>query len=90
MGPSDIPPSGPVAGIKKFNPLSVRKGDTPEDRITYLRNKEQAFMAIRPKLMGAGLKTLDSIPRIQKFSGVSFYCPPLKGVDKKPQEIVTN
>jgi len=46
-------------------------------------------MAIRPKLIRAGYTTLDSIPRIQKASGVRFCCPPLKGVDSKTQEIVT-
>jgi len=47
-------------------------------------------MAIRPKLIGAGYKTLDSIPCIQKASGIRFYCPPLKEVEKRTQEIVTN
>jgi len=47
-------------------------------------------MAIRLKLIGAGYRTLDSIPRIQKGSRVRFYCHPLKGVDKRTQEIVTN
>ena len=46
-------------------------------------------MTIRPKLIRAGYTTLDSIPRIQKASGVRFCCPPLKGVDSKTQEIVT-
>jgi len=47
-------------------------------------------MDIRPKLIGAGYKALDSIPRIQKASGIRFYCPPLKGLDKRTQGIVTN
>jgi len=47
-------------------------------------------MAIRLKLIGAGCTTLDSIPRIQKASGKRFYCPPLKGVDKRTQEILTD
>jgi len=72
------------------NPHPWRKGDTPKDDLTDFRNGEQAFMAIRPKLIGAGYRTLDSIPRIQKASGVRFYCPPLNGVDKRTQEIVTN
>jgi len=78
--------------LKEANSHFGRKGDIPEDELTHLRNGEQAFMAIRPKLIGAGYKTLDSIPRIQKASGVRFYCPPSKGkgVDKKTQEIVTN
>ena len=46
-------------------------------------------MAIRPQRIRAGYTTLDSIPRIQKASGVRFYCPPLKGVDSKTQDIVT-
>jgi len=46
-------------------------------------------MAIRPKLIRAGYTTLDSIPRIQKGSGIRSFCPPLKGVDSKTQESVT-
>jgi len=46
-------------------------------------------MAIRPKLIGAGYTTLDSIPRIQKGSGTRFYCPALEGVDSKTQESAT-
>ena len=76
--------------LKEANPHFGRKADIPEDELTHLRNGEQAFMAIRPKLIGARYKTLDSIPRIQKASGVRFYCPPSKGVDKKTQETVTN
>jgi len=77
--------------LKETNPTSGRKGCTTvtEDELTDLRNGEQAFLAIRPKLIGAGYTTLDSIPRIQRASGVRFYCPPLKGVDSKTQEIVT-
>ena len=76
--------------LKDANPHSEREGNNLEDGLTDLRNGELAFMAIRPKLIGAGYKTLDSIPRIQKASGVRFYCPPLKGVDKRTQELVTN
>jgi len=76
--------------IKEANAHSARKEDTPEDELKNLRNREQAFMAFRLKLIGAGYKTLDSIPRIQKASGVRFYCPPLKGVDKSTHEIVTH
>jgi len=75
--------------LKEANPHSGRKEDTPEDELTDLRNGEQAFMAVRPKLIRAGYTTLDSIPRIQKGNGVRFYCPPLKGVDSKTQESVT-
>ena len=57
--------------------------DTLEDELTELRNGEQVFMTIRPKLIGAGYTTLDSIPRIQKGRGTRFYCPALKGVDSK-------
>jgi len=46
-------------------------------------------MTMRPKLIQAGKGTLDSIPRIQRASGVQFFCPPLKGVDNKTQERVT-
>jgi len=76
--------------LKDANPHSWRKGNTPEDKLTDLRNGEQSFMAIRLKLIGAGCTTLDSIPRIQKASGKRFYCPPLKGVDKRTQEILTD
>jgi len=76
--------------LKDANPHSGREGNNLEDGLTDLRTGELAFMAIRPKLIGAGYKTLDSIPRIQKASGVRFYCPPLKGVDKRTQELVTN
>jgi len=75
--------------LKEANPPSRRKGCTTEDELTDLRNGEQAFMAIRPQRIRAGYTTLDSIPRIQKASGVRFYCPPLKGVDSKTQDIVT-
>ena len=46
-------------------------------------------MAVRPKLIRAGYTTLDSMARIQKGSGVRFYCPPLKGVDSETQESIT-
>ena len=79
--------------LTETNPPSGRKGCPIEDELTDLRNGEQAFMAIRvmirPKLIEAGYTTLDSIPRIYRASGVRFYCPPLKGVDSKTQEIVT-
>ena len=45
-------------------------------------------MAVRPKLIRAGYTTLDSMARIQKGSGVRFYCPPLKGVDSETQESI--
>jgi len=46
-------------------------------------------MAVRPKLIRAEYTTLDSIPRIQKWNGIRFYCPSLKGVDSETQESVT-
>ena len=50
--------------LKDANPFSGRKFNTPENELTDLRNGVQAFMmAIRPKLIGAGYKTLGSIPR---------------------------
>jgi len=75
--------------LKETNLHPERWDDTLEDELTDLRSGEQAFMAIRPKLIRAGYTTLDSIPRIQKGSGIRFFCPPLKGVDSKTQEIVT-
>ena len=66
-----------------------RWDDTLEDELIDLRSGEQAFMAIRPKLIRAGYTTLDSIPRVQKRSGIRFICPPLKGVDNKTQESAT-
>jgi len=63
--------------------------DTLDDELIELRSGEQVLMAIRPKLIGAGYTTLDSIPRIQEGSGTRFYCPPLKGVDSKTQESAT-
>jgi len=76
--------------LKMRTPTPAERKNTPEDKLTDLRNGEQAIMAIRPKLIGAGYRTLDSILRIQKASGVRFYRPPLKGVDKRTQEIVKN
>ena len=40
-------------------------------------------VGIRSKQIGSGYTTLDSIPHIQKASGVRFFCPKLKGVDKQ-------
>jgi len=75
--------------LKEANPHPGRQEDNPEDEFTDLRNGEQAFMAVKPKLIRAGYTTLDSIPRIQKGNGVGFYCFLLKGVDSKTQESVT-
>jgi len=75
--------------LKETNLHPERWDDTLEDELTRLRSGEQAFMAIRPKLIRAGYTTLDSIPRIQKGSGIRFFCPPLKGVDSKTQESAT-
>jgi len=75
--------------LKETNLHSERWDGTLEDELTGLRCSEQAFMAIHPKLIRAGYTTLDSIPRIQKGSGIRFYCPPLKGIDSKPQESAT-
>jgi len=75
--------------LKEANLHPGRQDDTLEDELTDLRNDEQAFMAVRPKLIKAGYTTLDSIPRIKKGSGIRFYCPPLKGVDSMMQESVT-
>ena len=63
--------------------------DTLEDELLELISGEKFFMTIRPKLIRAGYTTLDSIPRIQKGSGTRFYCPALKGVDRKTQERAT-
>jgi len=69
---------------------STQRGrKTLEDELTDLRNSEQAFMAVRPKLIRAGYTTLDSIPRFQKGSGIRFYCLPLQGVDSVMQDSVT-
>ena len=54
-----------------------------------LKAGEQAFMAVRPKLIQAGYTTLDSIPRLNKRSETRFYCPALKGVDSTTQERVS-
>jgi len=72
-----------------WDQASQRRDDTLEDELTDFRSGEQAFMAVRPKLIRAGYTTLDSIPRIQKGSGIRFFCPPLKGVDSTTQESVT-
>jgi len=50
---------------------------------------ELAFLATRPKLTQAGYTSLDSIPRTQKGDATRFFCPALKGVDSRTQEIVT-
>jgi len=75
--------------LKEANPHPGRQDGTLEHELTDLRNGEQAFMAVRPKLIRAGYTKLDSIPRIQKGSGIRFYCPPSKGVDSETQESVT-
>jgi len=46
-------------------------------------------MSTRPKLIQAGYRTLDSVPRIQKGSRTRFYCPALKGIDSKTQGTVS-
>ena len=70
--------------------LSPEKWDnTLEDELIEFRSGEQVFMTIRPKLIRAGCTTLDSISRIQKGNGTRFYCPALKGVDRKTQERAT-
>jgi len=60
MGSSGVPPSGPLRArlqeLKKANPHSGRKDGTTEDELTDLRNGEQAFMAITPKLIPASRK----------------------------------
>jgi len=75
--------------FKETKPHPGRLDDTLEDKLTHLRSGEQAFMAVRPKLIRVGYNKLDSIPRIQKGSGIRFFCPPLKGVDIKIQGSVT-
>jgi len=75
--------------LKVINFSPEKWDDTLEDPLTELKSGEQVFMAIRPKLIGAGYTTLDSIPRIQKGSGTRFNCPALKGVDSKTQESAT-
>jgi len=75
--------------LKSIRLLPEKWDDTLEDELTELKKGEQAFMSTRPKLIQAGYTTLDSIPRIQKGSGTRFYCPALKGLDSKPQEIVS-
>jgi len=75
--------------LKAINLSPEKWDDTLEDELTELRSGEQVFMTIRPKLIGAGYTTLDSIPRIQKGSGTRFYCPALKGVESKTQESAT-
>jgi len=45
--------------LKDAKPNSQRKKNTPEAELTDLKNGEQAFMAIRLQLMGAGYRTLD-------------------------------
>ena len=72
--------------LREANPNSWGDDNTLEPELAVLKNGEQVFMAIRPKIILA----LDSILRIQRASGVQFFCPPLKGVDKQTQERVTN
>jgi len=76
--------------LKEANPTSRGEYNIPDPELTDLKKTEQAFMAIRPKLILAGYKTLNSIPCIHKASEVQFFCPPLKGVDSQTQERVTN
>ena len=54
-----------------------------------LKAGEQAFMAVRPKLIQAGYTTLDSIPRLNKRSGMRFYCPAIKVVNSTTQDKVS-
>jgi len=75
--------------LKETNLHPERWDDTLEDELIDIRSGEQAFMTIRPKLIRAGYTTLELIPRIQKGSGIRFFCPPLKGVDSKTQESAT-
>ena len=59
--------------------ILLKKGDEGlEDEFMELKVGEQAFMAVRPKLIQAGYTTLDSIPRLNKRSGTRFYCPALR------------
>ena len=68
--------------------ILLKKGDEGlEDEFMELKAGEQAFMAVRPKLIQAGYTTLDSIPRLNKRSGTRFYCPALKGVDSTTQDV---
>ena len=67
----------------KNNLLPEKWDDDLEDELMELKSREQAIMAIQPKLIQAGYTTLDSILRIQKGSGTRFYCPEVKGVDSK-------
>ena len=94
MGPSTIPSSGPAQGTQRSQPHLSSRRQYPRSR-TYRSEKlatvgEQAFMAIRPKLISVGYRTLNSIPRIHKTSRLQFFCPPLKGVDNQTQGRVTN
>jgi len=74
--------------VKEANSQPGRQGFTPEDALINLRNEEQTFMAIRPKLIGAGYKTLDSKfnpSRTKSWQG-TFLLPPIKrGRQKNPR-----
>jgi len=70
----------------KNNCLSEKWDEVLEDELMELKSGEQAFMATRPKLIQAGYTILDSIPRIKKGSGTTFYCPALKGVTVEPKK----
>ena len=73
----------------KNNALLDKWDEALEDELMELKKGELAFLATRPKLIQAGYTSLDSIPRIQKGSGTRFFCPALKGVDSRTQEIVS-
>ena len=88
MVPSNLSPPGSTSRTEE--PHSVKKEDVgPEDEFMEFKVGEQAFMAVRPKLIQAGYTTLDSIPRLNKRSGTRFYCPALKGVDSTTQDKVS-
>jgi len=75
--------------LKNIHFLPEKWDDTLEDKLTELKQGEQAFMFTRPKLIQAGYTTLDSIPRIQKRSRTRLCCPALKGIDSKTQQLVS-
>jgi len=73
----------------KNNALLDKWDEALEDELMELKKGELAFLATRPELIQAGYTSLDSIPRIQKGSVTRFFCPALKGVDSRTQEIVS-
>jgi len=71
----------------KNNVLLDKWDEALEDELMELKKGELAFLATRLKLIQAGYTTLDSIPRTQKGNATRLFCPALKGVDSRTQEI---